>query len=440
MKAFRVLLVLALVMAAFGVATGAKAQAFTYSSGFQVQNLEAAVAAITITFYEQDGTQAAQVNDTIPANGSKTFFPLNQVDDGFNGSVVISSDKQVAAIGNILGDGGIAAASYSAATTGSNTVYIPLLMKENSGGNTWFNVQNTGASVANITIEYSDGLTVNDQIQPGSAKTFKQGQEVHTAKVFSAIITSDQPIAATVLQETATVMFAYSGFTSGSTAPVMPLINSNNNGIVTGMQVQNAGDAETVVTVSYTPAGAGMGTACTETQTIAAGQSNTFTFYAFAGVAFPAGTNGSTTCTAGSRMVGSAEVTTNSTNQPLTVIVNQLSAANGGSYNGFAAGSDTVVMPLILDRLNGYFTGFNVMNIGATSTTVTCSFTDSTVTVSQALEPGAALNALQAGQLGDPYVGSATCSAPGGEIIGVVNEAGPATAADQLLVYEGVNP
>jgi hypothetical protein len=435
MKAFRVLLVLALVLVAFGAASGAKAQAFTYSSGFQVQNLEAEQAAITITFYNPDGSQAAQVNDTVAANGSKTYFPLDQVSDGFNGSVVISSDKQVAAIGNILGDGGIAAASYSAATTGSNQVLIPLLMKDNSGYNTWFNVQNTGASVASVSVAYSDGTNATASIQPGAAHTFNQSQESHTAKVFSAVVDSDQPIAATVIEESSTVMFAYSGFPSGTTNPVLPLINANNAGYITGVQVQNAGAASSEVTVSYT-ASPGLGTDCTETQTIPAGQSKTFSLFAFSGAAY----DGTDTCVDGARFVGSAKVTTNSASAPLTVIVNQLSAINGEAYNGFAGGTETVVMPLIMDRNGGFFTGFNVMNVGGASATVNCTFTGSSVTVSGTLAPGQALNALQQGAIADKYVGSATCNAAGGEIVAVVNQIGPATAADQLLVYEGVNP
>jgi hypothetical protein len=436
MKAFRVVLALALVLAAFGFASGAEAQAFTYSSGFQVQNLEAVTATITITFYNPDGSQANQIGDSVPANGSKTYFPLNQVADGFNGSVVISSDKQVAAIGNILGDNGLAAASYSAATTGSNQVLIPLLMKDNSGYNTWFNVQNTGAGTATVTVAYSDGEEASASIEPGAAHTFNQSQETHSAKVFSAIVTSDEPIAATVIEENDKVMFAYSGFASGSTAPVLPLINANNAGYNTGVQIQNAGTADTVVTLSYT-ASPGAGTDCTETQTIAAGKSATFAWFSFAGASLDGMT---TTCTGGARFVGSAKVSANSASAPLTVIVNQLSAINGEAYNGFAGGGETVVMPLIMDRYYGYFTGFNVQNIGSTTVDVECTFTGSTKTVEATLTPGQALNHLQANFLAEGYTGSATCTAPGGEIVAVVNEVGAATAADQLLVYEGVNP
>ncbi len=433
MKAIRWLLVISFVFVAFSAVGGASAQAFTYTSGFQLQNLDPETATVSIVFYNQDGSIEASVPDSVPGNGSKTYFPLT-VTDGFNGSVVISSDKRVAAIGNILGDGGLAAASYSAATEGSTNVQIPLLMKNNSGYNTWFNVQNTGASDASVTVNYSDGTTNSATIKPGAAYTFNQATETHPVTVFSAIVESNVPIAASVIEENPDVMFAYSGFASGSTNPVMPLINANNSGYQTGVQIQNVGDVQTSVTVSYTPTD---GTACTETQTIPAKSSKTFALAAFANGA-------NSNCIPLARFVGSAEVSVNSANQPLVAIVNQLRAGlNGEAYGAFdpAAANETVVMPLIMDRNGGYFTGFNIMNVGSTSTTVNCSFTGTTYTVSGALNPGQALNALQLGQIANAYVGSGTCTAgTGAQIVGVVNELGSSSTSDQLLTYEGVNP
>ena len=274
MKAFRLLLIIALIAVALGAFQGAAKAAglFSYTSGFQVQNLEAAAATVTITFYNQDGTVANTATDTIPASGDKKYFPLTQVTDNFNGSVVISSDKQVAAVSNVLGNNGAAAASYVGSTSGNTTLLLPLLMKGNAGFNTWFNVQNTSSSAdATVTVTYSDGSPAGTgTIKPGASKTFYQSDETHNAKVFSAVVTSTQPVAATVIEESTKVMFAYSGFTAGSKNPVMPLINANNVGYQTGVQIQNAGSAATTVTISYTPASAG--TACTETQTIQPGQ------------------------------------------------------------------------------------------------------------------------------------------------------------------------
>lgn len=440
MKALRVLLILAIALVALGASqSSVSALAYTYTSGFQVQNLESGASTVGITFYNQDGTTAGVISDTIPGSGSKTYFPLTSVPDGFNGSAVISATTQVAAVSNVLGNNGAAAASYVASSGGSTEVLLPLLMQNNSGYNTWFSVQNTGTGDASVTVNYSDGTTANATIPEGAANTFDQSLETHTAKVFSATITSDKPVAAAVIEESSSVMFAYSGFNSGSTEPVLPLINANNSGYVTGVQIQNAGTSSTSVTLSYTPSTAG--TACTETQSIPAGQSKTFALGAFAGS--PPG-GATTNCVGGQKFVGGAQVTGNSNNQDLVAIVNQLkSGVNGEAYGSFdpANATSTVVLPLIMDRNGGYFTGFNVMNVGNSSTSVTCNFTGTTYSVSKTLAAGEALNDLQMNKIASSYVGSATCTAgSGGSIVAVVNELGGSSTADQLLVYEGITP
>ncbi len=433
MKVIRYLLVLALVFAFLGAGFGsAMAGAFTYTTGFQVQNLENSEASVTITYYNQDGSMATEATDTIAALDSNTYFPIHP-GAGFNGSVVIASNTMVAAVTNILGDSGAAAASYVGSSSGATTVLLPLLMYMNSGYSTWFNVQNTGSSAATVNVAYSDGVTAGPvTIQPGASYTFDQLTETGHAAVFSAVVTSDQPVAAAVIEESSAVMFAYSGFTAGTTNPVMPLINANNAGYITGIQLQNGGATDTDVTISYTPSF--FGTACSETQTVPAGGSETFALFAF--------NDGSNSdCIGGAPFVGSAQVTANSANEDLVAIVNQLKpGVNGEAYGSFdaAAASGTSVLPLIMDRNSGYYTGFSVMNVGGASATVNCVFTGSAYTVSGTLDPGEALADIQNGKIADAYVGSATCSAAGGSIVAVVNELGPSGTADQLLVYEGV--
>jgi hypothetical protein len=411
----------------------------TYNSGFQVQNLDpSGDATVVITFYNQDGTIAATVNDTIPAGGSKTYFPLNAVNEGFNGSVVISADREIRAIVNVLGNGLAYGASYGAFTAGANTVYVPLLMKANSGYTTWFKVQNAGSDVTNVNVTYSDGVTVScNNLKPGASCTFDQATEAHASGwVGSAIVTASQPVAVTVIEVGPTTLFAYNGFTDGSTDVVMPLINANNAGYITGVQIMNLGDTDTEVTVSYTPSLAG--TACTETKTIPAGKSETFALYAFAR-SVP-GEN----CVDGAKFIGSARITGNSTNQKLVAVVNQLNigANKGAAYEAFdpSTATDTVVMPLIMDRNSNYWTGFSVANVGTTETTVTCTFSGVAYTEEAVLQPGQALTALQNGKIAPGYVGSAVCRASaGGKIVGIVNELNSVLTGDAFLVYSAFN-
>ena len=420
---------LALVFAAGVNPSVTYAQGQGYTSGIQVQNLDAGPAAITLTFYNQDGSTANQTTDTIPGNDSKTYFQATlTAPSGFSGAAVISSDKPLASISNVLKNNNGAGAAYVGSNAGSTSVNLPLLMKNNAGFNSWFSLQNAGSATAAVTVSYSDGTSASASIPVGAARVFNQATENHNLAAFSASISSDQPVVAVAVQERPANIAAYNGFTSGSTNPVMPLVNANNAGFVTGIQIQNTGGTPTDVTVTYTSPNA---PTCTETQSIGANASATFALAAFTDDGI---------C-GGGRFVGSARVTGNTGNHPLAAIVNQLDASGSrfAAYGSFdpANATTTVKMPLIMDRNGGYFTGFSIMNVSSGPTTVNCTFTESGVTVSQTLAAGVAFTSLQNNQLAPRYIGSATCTA-GANIVGVVNELGSG-GTDQFLVYEGFN-
>lgn len=424
----------------------------TYNAGYQVQNLsDSDDAEIVIVYYNKNGTVNAEVTDTVPAGSSNTYFPIG-ASAGFDGSVVISSDQPVAAIANILatsGSGGTSGASYGSFTSGAEEASLPLIMKANSGFDTWFNVQNTGSAATAVTVSYAGQPTCDEtaNIEPGAAATFNQATNtcLPNGYVGAATVTaaSGGSVVAAVMQVGPDLLFAYNGFTAGSTGPVIPLVNANNSGFITGIQIQNAGDADTEVTIEYTPV-AGLGTACSETKTVAAGSSSTFALYAFTLANDP--NPGTDNCAMGAQFVGSASVSQTG-DEPLVGIVNQLSSDKGSAYNAFnpATASDVVVMPLIMDRNSGFFTGFNVQNVSSTATTVTCDFTstDGSVTgsvTSGVLNEGDAFNDIQDGELADGFVGSAVCTAntAGADIIGVVNQlfGGP---GGLFFTYEGFN-
>jgi hypothetical protein len=427
------------------------AQAVTYTSGFQIQNLTSTTANISIVFYDQAGVAQATVPDTISGDSSKTYFPLSAVSVGFNGSVVVSSDQNVAAIANVLGDGGNMGASYGGFSSGATTVNLPLVMKENYGINTWFNVQNAGSSAATVNVTYagspapSGGCPDSASVEPGAAATFDQSTDSCLASGFvgAATLTSSEPIVATVMQVSAESLLAYTGFTTASTAPQMPLILSGYYNAGTGIQIQNTGGTATDVTISYTPSSGFPGAACTETKSISPGASTTF---AFPSMPVSCYTDGGS---AGSdAFVGSGKVTGNTTSQDLVAIVNQITFgdANQAAYNAVdpATATNKVSLPLIMDRNYGIFTGISIANVGSSATDITCTFSGTSYTASATgVAPGAALTDVQLNQIADGYVGSATCTASGGDelIAGIVNELtnGSPTNVDGLLTYEGFN-
>jgi len=424
------MLIVALLLLAI-VAMPVSAQGITYNTGFQVQNLGSGDASITITYYNQDGTTAATTMDTIPAGGSKNYFPLTAVPDGFNGSVVVSSNQPVAAIANELGNGSAYAASYAGFDAGSTTMNLPLVMRNNGGFNTWFNVQNAGTATANVTVTYKpassgNAATQSANIEPGAAHTFDQATfgDLGNKFVGSAVVTSNQPIVATVNQVGATTLMSYDGFASGSTGISFPLVNVNNGGYITGIQIMNLGGSATDVTVHYEPM-PGQGSAADETKSIPAGASATFALSQFGSAKF----------------VGSGRVSANSGNQPLVAVVNQLNlgANKGASYGGFdpAGATSAVSFPLVMAKNGGYFTGTVVQNVGASATTVTISYSGAG-TDSKTINPGESAIFDQNATFGSKFVGSASVTASGGgKIIGMCNELNSGAPGDAFLVYEG---
>lgn len=430
----RILFIMMVAAAAMLFAVSSASAAFaTITSGFQVQNLSSTAANVVITYYNQDGSVDATVNDSIPANSSNTYFPI-AASAGFNGSVVISSDQPVAAITNLLGNGTAAGASYESVSAGTAEISAPLITKGNFGYDTSLTVQNTGATAADITVAYANQASCNETatIQPGAAASFSQGSNtcLPSGYVGSATVsvadTANDTIAGTVTQDDGVVLFAYNTFSGGSTNPIMPLVQANNFGFSTGVQIQNVGSTDTSVTVSYAAGSAG--TNCTETQTIAAGTSETFALSA------------SCTALSGPQFVGGASVTGNSASQPLAAIVNQLnfSGVGGSAYNAFdpANASSEVVFPLIMQDNFGFFTGFNVYAVGAEAA-VTCTFSsgaNAPATINTTVGADSAYTAVQTGS--GQYVGSATCTSSSGPIVGVANELGSG-AGDQFFAYTG---
>lgn len=458
-KFLAVLFVLALT---FGiVATPAHAAVpVTYESSIQVRNLTSTAGTITLTFYDLSGTiVGTPLTDSIAANETKSYYRSTMpVASGFNGSVVISSDVQIAAMSNLVGldaaSAPISYAAYSGFSGGSTSAYLPTLFKDNYGYNTFFYVQNTGAASTAVNIAYSDGTTANiAEIAPGQSVIVSQKTETHAPKVFSATLTSTAaPIAVTVVEEGST-LFSYTGFGSGAVNPLMPLINQNNYGYFTGVQIMNTGTASTVVTVSYTPSMSG--TACYETRTLAAGTSKTFSQYVFYESQDESGDPAfDTDCEMGETFIGSAKVTANTTAAPLVAVVNQLqpTQTKGGAYVAFdpAQGGSKIVYPLIMDRNYGYFTSHSIVNVGTTEIAagaLSCLFTgtDKTGPVSKTISNDAAIpvdaswTLNHEGLLGDGFVGGATCTGPAGALlVGSTNQLGATTAGvDTLLVSEG---
>jgi hypothetical protein len=445
MKKFSILLVLVL-LASLALIPGVAAQSITWTSGFQVQNLGATTANIVIKYYNQDGTQPiADVSDTVSGMGSKTYYPIHTA-DGFNGSVVVEGDQPIVAIANTLGNNPQYAASTESFSAGATSVKLPLIMRNNAGYYTWFNVQNAGSGDASVSVQYVPGSAGSAHsegpvtIKPGASHTFDQHDVSQLGATFvgSAVVTSNEPVVATVMQvgETYKNMMGYNGFTGGSTEVSMPLVMANNSGYYTGIQVQNVGAAPTTITIDYGQNLAGAFAPSDDTATLAANESKTF---------IQAG--GQWT----DKYIGSATITT--TGEPVVAIVNQVKltgVALGTAYDGFdpASATSKVSAPLIMANNSGYYTGIQVMNVGGAATNITVTYGPN---LAGAFAPGTETATVAAGDsynsiqnagawTGNKYVGSLTVEASGGgSIVMIVNQVWPAAPGDQFMTYNGFN-
>ena len=452
-KFFSILIAIALVLVLLPV-SGAQAQKpVAFESSIQIRNLSANAGQITLAFYNLDGFLVGTSDQPIGADETLSFLRSTMpIGPGFDGSVIVASNVPVAGMSNLHGlmdaTNVMTYGAFNAFDSGAPAVYLPTLMKNNYGYDTFFYAQNLGQTDANITVNYSDGVTKTATgVKPGASAKFDQALEDHAGKVFAATVTATQDIAVTVAQNGATLL-TYNSFAEGSAYPVMPLVQENHYGYFSGIQIQNIGSDEAEVKVRYTPSL--HGTSCDERQTIPAGESKTFGEPAF----YRDGSD--TTCIKGEKFVGSAAVTVNNTAQPLVAVVNQLNnqTKKGGAYNAFdpAAGGKGIIYPLIMDRNYDYFTSWSIVNVGAAeiaAEAIVCQVTGkdkngAPVNVqlknAAAVPVGASWTLEHKNLIADGFVGGATCNVTGGTVIGTANQFANSprwAGKDTLLVYEG---
>lgn len=472
MKVFKVILAAALLLAMMAMAVpGANAQlGVTWTTGFQVQNLSASTANISITFYQQNGTALTPFSDTVAANSSKTYSVLNgtagpSVPAGFNGSAVISSDQPVAAILNILGSGpGSFGGSASGISAGATKVGLPLVQKNNGGNETWCSVQNAGSTPASVTVTFAprDAASGNSfttparTLQPGAATTYDTTQiaQLGTRFVGAATVNSTQPVAAICNQTglgSSKTLLTYNGFGAGSTNVRMPLVQNGNgagaNLNFSGISVQNVGSVATNITVSFSPNTRGsFQPAAITFNNVAPGQTKTINTGNATNNASAPGFGGNT---AAFRYVGAATVT-NSNSQPMVAVVNQVGAIqSGSSYEGFNPASATgkVSLPLLMANNGGIATAFQCQNVGTAPATITVKYGPNSrgtfvpAQTTQTIAAGAAgapINQLVASG-SNRYVGSATVTSSGPSIVCIANQLGTTATGDVLFTYNGTN-
>jgi hypothetical protein len=474
MKLVKFLFVLVLILTVVGFSPkSVEAYKFTsYTSEFSVMNVGTDTASVNLVYYKPDGTQEATASDTIPVNEGKYYFPL-PVSAGFTGSVVISSNQPLAAMTNLMTADGKTRGAYVGVSSGSTTVYLPTLMTNNGAvrNDTWFSIQNAGTIDTTVSVDYSDcttGEPTGIVIKPGASYVIDNAIETcHSTKFYSAVVTSSaQPIVVVVAQEKMNnnpvggIMYVYNGLASGAQLLDFPIATFNNSNNQTGIQIQNTGGVSTDITIAYTPSVAG--SACTETNTVAAGKSVTFGWPGWLPTA-PGGYTGSTTCTRGQRFIGSAKITVNSGAVNVLSVVNQVKyfTNRAGAYSAFdsSQAAAKVNFPMILDRRDAtrkIYTNVNLSNMGTGTAYYKCFFKGTgasgpgTYTAQGSITAGGVVTVTNFNVLDNNFLGAGYCQTytdgtyvtvdPAGKLVSVVNEATSVSSIiveDLLMIYEG---
>lgn len=313
--------------------------------------------------------------------------------------------------------------------------------------------------VAHVRVDYYNAqgviaLTKNlPDIPPGGSANVQQKTEEGLADgVYSAVLSSDQPIAAVVGQIEADPLasgltyFApfsnYTGASAGSSTVVLPSLGANWFGLDSLVRIQNAGDAAAEVTIQYYATRYGTNIAGRETY---APVVRNIPRYAAITIDQAAAVN-DLAAQAGifsGKFFGSAVITSN---QPLVAIVNETVVAQRlkFTYNGFGtddAGNE-LLAPAIFSKWFNTLTSMSIQNTSTTnSVDVTITYTagagsllangnnatGDVTTINVTLGPGASTTRYEGDANGDLYnkyrqFGGSARIAANGPIVAKINQ------------------
>ncbi|MDP1547604.1 MAG: hypothetical protein Q8L87_16470 [Anaerolineales bacterium] len=407
----------------------------TFGSAFTIQNMSASIANCSYQFFNASGIAVyTSAGFAIAAGGSSfTYVPSIGALASGQYSGVVSCDQQVSAVVNTgSADSG---GSYGAVSNTGTTWYAPNAYSNYYNYNTNFVVQNATSSTVDVTVEIinTSGLVVATQSATGvpafAYVNFEQaglaGLSANTS--YSAKITGTGALAveSNIYGQGAAVnqLYSYSPFTSGSLIAYTPVIMNNYYGNITALTVQNLGAAIANVTVTY-------GTGLVQTQDIA--PASAYVFY----------TPSSGLPTGNSLGLTSATITSN---QNIVALVNeQNSYGRAASYTGFASGSTTVSLPIVMKRYFNYNTSVTCQNVGAAATNMTILYSNAATVTQTSIPANGTAIFYQPNETGlpDGFNGSATITSSSQPIVCVTNEDQNegilgTTVHDQLFSYEG---
>ena len=432
---------------------------------FILQNVSTGtITALHIDLYRfSDGVKIASRDAcAVRAGTSYALVPnlMSDLPDGSQFSVVAQSFMApiVGVVNEQAGTGTRAeSASYTGATGGATSVFLPNIVRRFFGFHTPFIIQNLGTSQTTATASFVsfDGTktaTIQRVIDPGRSQFVEPNIEPLLADgtQYAVTVTSAQPISVVVnthnddASVAAPLVYATNGFAAGSEALEGPYISKGVPGVGKGestVVVQNLGAASVAPTLAFTPLGGGAVTSFTG-PALASGRSWAFDLRY---------TNGDTTqpfcgATVGNGCLPNGEyslVASGPAGAKLAAVVNIFSATTGDGYAMLPASSATVYLPNVTKTLggaDGWTTPIVLQSVTAANITVSWyRFSDGTLVTSRGLSitPGTAIriDPRDLGQLPDNTQFSVVATG-GGALVAIVMELN-FQGGDGAMIYGG---
>jgi hypothetical protein len=298
--------------------------------------------------------------------------------------------------------------SFAMASAATNTGVDVVNLSGNDGLVTLTFYDNTGASPGSVAENIGAFGSVNFYIPTLDGVTLDPGQ-------YSAVVSSDVPIAATVGLTDSPDRFGddYVGTSAPANVLSFPLIYRNHSSYVSQLIVQNADTSAQTVTIEFYKQGS-VTPADTDSAVI---QPNSFAIFNMASYDDYGNGFGGAVVTGTGPLAG-------------TAIANRDPGTGSAAksqlmYRAFTAEqqSNEILLPLFYNGFNGFNTGINIINRGSESTQVSVVYTSSNNVSGgpwnagpQTLQPGEMYTFFRPAGLPDGVFGSAVVSSTVAEV------------------------
>lgn len=286
-------LISTMVLSVSGIAFAGPAYQAAFTSSVTYQNVGTGTADVQFSFYPENNGTPIVVNRQVPAGAGASLFigGLNEINPGFNGSAVMSSNEPIlATLVQISADPAVKNRPLSNGfSSGASTILLPTVLKNQFSTTSRFSVQNVSSDAVNLTVKIYNAdnptaapIVVNHNNLPaGAAKYFDMGKLSQiaassfngSATVTAVVSGTSTPanIVGTVLEASTTGSgtSAFESVNGGSDTIYMATGLCNAFGASSAYAVQNVGTAAASVTVTYS-------SGQTDTANIQPGAKNSF--------------------------------------------------------------------------------------------------------------------------------------------------------------------